>query len=92
MMLDRSTIQRALDDEDIEDLLRTGAPRDEYEAEGRMIHESLSAMTGEWSEQATVATIEQIWDRQFGPFAPDELQRRREAFERIARRIIPGAR
>ncbi len=80
-------IQQVLNDEDIEGLLRIGAPRDEYEPESQLIAQAIE-QTCELTEDHLTAVVENTWRERFGPFSEEQLRARHSAFRRVAQHIL----
>jgi hypothetical protein len=85
-------IKAALDREDIEGLLALDCPRDEYDGEASLIESGVAKVTSFGKNSVDAEEIEarvrEVWNSQFGPFNPDELERRRSAFASVARMIV----
>jgi hypothetical protein len=84
-------IKAALDSEDIEGLLATGCPSDEYDGEASMIESDVAKITNYGEKPLTVEHCERIvidvWIRQLGPFKAEDLRMRSSAFLSVARKI-----
>ena len=87
MEITDGAVQNALDAEDVEGLLKIGAPSDEYAAEARMIARQLGGVDAP-SEDAVTAIVANVCVRMFGPFSDDQLERRMTVYRNVARRII----
>jgi hypothetical protein len=87
-----SSMKRILDEEDIEGLLALGSPSDEYDAESRLIEGALSKLDNWESREIAAkrieACIEEIWQRQFGPFDEPEASKRRPHIKKVAQKIV----
>jgi hypothetical protein len=86
-------IKAALDSEDIEGLLALGCPSDEYDGEASLI-ESRMARASNFGERPVGAKelqeiVAYVWNDRFGPFDPDDIQRRTPAFAAIAKKLTP---
>jgi hypothetical protein len=81
-------IENILREEDIEGLIELGAPGDEYDSEARKLEEILSGWGVRPSEEQIVNVLRDVWSEFFGPFNPQEMVARRDAFQRIAHRIL----
>jgi hypothetical protein len=82
-------IQQVLNDEDIEGLLKAGAPTDEYETEAQMIAEAITQThESKLTEERLTSVVKVTWAEMFGPFSEDQLQQREAAFQRVARRVM----
>jgi hypothetical protein len=80
-----------LNNEDIEGLLATGAPADEYETEAEMIAQLVDRLAEhEVSLDRVTGIVAGVCGRMFGPFDEDELHRRRPGYRRVARQIVEG--
>ncbi len=86
-----SQIKAALDGEDIEGLVTSGCPPDEYNGEASLIESQIAKLTrfGEkpLSETQVERIVEEVWNEMFGPFSDEDLQKRRPAFTAVARKI-----
>ena len=82
-----STIKAILLDEDIEGLIKIGAPADEYNGEAAQIASEISRLRGQPTERQVTQVIEEVWKRSFDLGRAD-LNLRRDAFRRVAQRII----
>lgn len=84
-------IKSVLDQEDIEGLLALECPPDEYDGEASLIESGLARATNFGKDKVTTdaiqAIVTEVWSSQFGPFDPDELEKRRPAFFAVAREI-----
>ena len=85
-------IKGALDREDIEGLLARDCPADEYDGEASGIESGLARATNFGKDAVSVQIIEgivrDVWNSQFGPFNPDELEKRRPGFASVAQTIL----
>jgi hypothetical protein len=81
-------IKAALDSEDVEVLLAMGAPCDEYESEASLIECGIARVAGPPNVDQIAEIIGEIWDAQFGPFDPEDLDKRRGSFSSVARKIV----
>jgi hypothetical protein len=82
-------IKAALASEDPEGLLARGVPADEYDCEASLIEGQIAREAGDALIADRVAKIvAEIGDVQFGPFDPQDLQKRRPAFSPVARKIV----
>lgn len=79
-------IQEILNREDIEGLLATGAPRDEYEHEAKLIGRTIRGCqyAAPVSREMIKEIVARIWRERFGPFSERDLANRESAFERVA--------
>lgn len=78
-----------LNAEDIEGLLESGAPPDEYAGEAARIAAALAQ--GSWAEiteEHIAGIVRRVWSEQFGPFSREDLQMRSNAFLAVARQIL----
>lgn len=89
MTINHVQIQRILDEEDIESLLRAGAPSDEYETEARLIAQAVGQLH-ELTEEHLTTAVANTWREMFGPFSEEQFRLRHAAFRRVARRILAG--
>ncbi len=84
-------IKAALDSEDIEGLLATGCPSDEYDGEASLIESEIAKVTSFGEKPLGFEQCERIvidvWIRKFGPFKKEDLQMRGPAFSSVARKI-----
>jgi hypothetical protein len=74
--------------QDIEGLIASGAPEDEYEPEVEKIYVELEALP---KEEATVTRLVEIFDdvyKQMFGWSDAQMRRRRPDFEDIAEKII----
>jgi hypothetical protein len=85
-------IKAALDSEDIEGLLAIGCPTDEYDGEASLIESKLATASNfgkmPFQLDEVERSVAEVWDDQFGPFAKEDLERRRSAFSSVAKKII----
>jgi hypothetical protein len=82
-------IKAALDGKDIEGLLAMGSPSDEYANEASLIEGRIAKVAGDVLHVDRIAEIvAEVWDAQFGPFDPEDLDKRRVAFSSVARKIV----
>lgn len=86
-------IEEILNHEDIEGLLDLGAPRDEYEAEAKLIEERVrhvfkGGLNPARRQEQTAAEIRDVWQSMFGPLSEGDLAQREDAFNRVAAQII----
>jgi len=88
MNVDYTAIDELFRLHDIDGLIASGAPDDEYEPEVDRIFLALEALP---REQATVATLtdifERVWKQMFGA-TEQSIARRRPDFEDIARKLM----
>lgn len=82
-----STIKTILHDEDIEGLIKIGAPADEYNGEAAEIASEIYRLQGQSTEKQVAQVVEEVWKRSFDLGRAD-LKLRRDAFRRVAQRII----
>jgi len=84
-------IKAALDKEDIEGLLALGSPSDEYDGEASLIEDRIAKLTNFGEKRLTSSEVGDIvtsvWNSQFGPFNPEDLEKRRPAFSSVAQKI-----
>jgi hypothetical protein len=87
-------IKAALDHEDIEGLLASGCPADEYDSEASLIESEIAKVTDFGQKSVSVIQCERIvidvWIKQFGPFKAGDLEMRRRAFSAVAQKIAGG--
>ena len=85
-------IKSILNEEDVEGLCKMGCPPDEYDSEASLIESGIAKATNLGKTALTVAqiaaAIAEVWTSQFGPFASEELEKRRPAFESVAKKIL----
>jgi hypothetical protein len=88
MVINTETIEKILNQHDIEGLLAAGAPHDEYESEACDIAAALEVMNDSDMDIAHVcALIAEIWQRSFGLTDADVLKRK-ETFLEVAGDIV----
>lgn len=84
-------IKAALDHEDIEGLLASGCPADEYDSEASLIESEIAKITDFGKQPLRIEQCERIvidvWIKQFGPFKAEDLEMRGPAFSSVARKI-----
>jgi hypothetical protein len=80
-------IRDILNQEDIEGLLRLGAPNDEYETEAKMIAEALAEQKELADEDRLSALVRVVWIKAFSPFSEAALSKRAPAFSRVAKNL-----
>ncbi|MBV9300534.1 MAG: DUF3156 family protein [Acidobacteriaceae bacterium] len=91
-MISVSAIEKVLESEDIEGLLKLGAPRDEYAYEARTIQSELSDVrVQDLTESAVTAAVQKVWTESFGPFSETEIRKRMPGFRHVARQIMTQA-
>ena len=78
-------IREILNREDVEGLIRLGAPDDEYETEAQMIEEALAERKMPVDEDSLSALVRAVWVKAFSPFSEEGLNKRAPAFSRVAR-------
>jgi len=84
-----ATVQRILDEEDLEGLLKMGAPKDEYEPEARRIANAIGHLNAEQLTVDRVAHIvSTVWEDMFGPFHGQAGRKLLPTCRRIAERIV----
>jgi hypothetical protein len=80
-----------LDHEDIEGLLATGCPIDEYDGEASLIESEIAKVTDFGKRKPSAIECERIvinvWIKQFGPFKARDLEMRAAAFSAVAKKI-----
>ena len=92
MIVTIEAVDEILQAEDIEGLLALGAPRDEYAREASVIHSALMKLGEEQCNQRELsALVLGVWDHSFGPFAADQIERRRPVFDRLVQRLLASA-
>jgi hypothetical protein len=80
-----------LNNEDIEGLLASGAPADEYESEAAMIAQAVERLTeDELDLERVTRIVADVCGQMFGPFGDDDLRLRWPGYQRVAKRIIQG--
>lgn len=82
-----SVIQEVLNREDVEGLLALGAPRDEYDAEAKLILSAIESGHVSPNEEQLYEILQKIWVRVFGPLSQAQIQERQAALRRVARQI-----
>ena len=84
-------IKAALDSEDIEGLLALGCPSDEYDGEASLIESGMAKATNFGARSMGAEELQEIvayvWNDRFGPFGPDEIERRTAAFANVAKKL-----
>jgi hypothetical protein len=84
-------VKAALDHEDIEGLLASGCPADEYDREASLIESEIAKITDFGKKVIGVAECERIvidiWITQFGPFRAEDLKMRTASFSAVAEKI-----
>lgn len=89
MTPESASVQQVLNDEDMEGLLRLGAPLDEYQTEAEMISKAIAQVSeSELSGEHLTAVVRTVWTEMFGPFSEQQSQQREAAFQRVARRLL----
>jgi hypothetical protein len=84
MRITLAEVEAVLRNEDIEGLVESGAPRDEYDSEAREIAGALASLSsGEFTETNITAIIALVWAKSFNRSEP-EIRQRIPAFQRIA--------
>jgi hypothetical protein len=85
-------IKSILDKEDVEGLRAMGSPPDEYDSEASLIEREIAKLSNLEAKPLTTAQVAtivaEVWISEFGPFADEELEKRRPAFESVAKRIL----
>ncbi len=80
-------INAVLISEDLEGLVRLGAPKTEYEAEAKAIEKAIIKIpAGEINTKTIVAIITFVWEKKFS-LTEEELKRRMSGFEKVAAKI-----
>jgi hypothetical protein len=84
-------IKAALDHEDIEGLLASGCPTDEYDSEASLIESEVAKASDFGKKKLSLTECERIvidvWIKQFGPFKTQDLEVRAAAFSAVAQKI-----
>jgi hypothetical protein len=84
-------IKAALDHEDIEGLLASGCPADEYDNKASLIESEIAKIADFGKKPLSLEQCERIvidvWIRQFGPFKAEDLEIRSPAFSSVAQKI-----
>ncbi len=87
-------VKEALDHEDMEGLLASGCPADEYDREASLIESEIAKVTAFGEKPLSFAQCERIvidvWIKQFGPFKAVDLEMRGPAFSAVANKIVSG--
>jgi hypothetical protein len=81
----QNTIREILNREDIEGLLGLGAPADEYSTEAELISQAIENGQVELHEEKLNELLRETWQKMFGPFSEEEINKRQSALERVAR-------
>ena len=88
MTISIAIIAAALREEDVEGLIASGAPSDEYSLEAEKIASALTALDGNRLNAATVvAVISFVWAKAFNR-SPEEIKERIPAFQVIAQKLL----
>jgi hypothetical protein len=88
MIVAPEIIREVLNSEDIEGLLKVGAPADEYESEAQMIATAIKQTSeSEVTEEQLSRIVRRVWAEMFGPFSEGEIEKRSAAFRQVARKI-----
>ncbi len=91
-MISVSAVEEILRSEDIEGLLRLGAPRDEYAYEARTIISALSGLRlDDLTESVLINAVQKTWMESFGPLSDMDIQKRMPGFQKVARHILNQA-
>ena len=89
MIIPTTTIDAILQKEDIEGLLNLGAPKGEYSREAADIHAALEAIgEDDATSDQIAAVVMTVWERSFGPFSPDHIQKRSPVLLQVVQRIL----
>ncbi len=84
-------VKTALDQEDIEGLLASDCPLDEYDGEASLIESEIAKITIFGEKPLSVEQCERIvidvWIRQFGPFRIEDLEMRGPSFLAVAKKL-----
>jgi hypothetical protein len=86
-------INELLRHEDIEGLLRLGAPSDEYESEAKMIADRIDETERKTpghriTRSEAEVIVAAIWNVMFG-LSDEDMSQRKDAFASIAARLLP---
>jgi len=85
-------IKRALDEEDVEGLLALDCPSNEYDEEARLIADRVRSVTKLGENLLVLADaeriVEEVCNKQFGPFEGAQLEIRRPIWRAVAKRIV----
>jgi hypothetical protein len=88
MNVDYESIDELFRIQDIEGLISSGAPEDEYEPEVERIFTALEALPREQATRpALVGLFEGVWKQMFGA-TEEKVASRRPDFEEIAEKVI----
>jgi hypothetical protein len=89
MNVDYESIDELFRMYDVEGLISSGAPDDEYEPEVERIFAALEALP---RERATTTTLiemfEEVWKQMFSVTEEEEMAKRRPDFEQIAEKVM----
>jgi len=88
MPITRDAIRRAVNEEDIEGLIRMGSPSDEYEAEINKIGGDPRLQAQDLTQDQVTIVVKDVWQEMFGPFPEEELLSRKPAIDRVAQKIM----
>jgi len=88
MSILRTSIEEMLRAEDIESLIESGAPDDEYDSEAEEIARALNALkSNRFTEDNIVSIISQVWTKMFN-LDEDDIQKRMPAFQKVAHEVL----
>ncbi len=89
MVFALSTVNQALQQEDIEGLIASGAPQDEYALEAERIVAALNKLNAEdVTENSVIAVIAVIWAQAYHR-SDEEIKARLPSFRVVAQKILP---
>jgi hypothetical protein len=89
MRINEAAVHRILDEEDIEGLVASRTPADEYEPEVARISGALGWLSEpEFVRQRVAQIVADVWHQMFGPFDDEQRRRRELLYQRVASRIL----
>lgn len=80
-------LDQALREEDIEDLISSGAPADEYSYEAEVAAKILASMEDNLNVESIISAISDVWVQMFNR-SPEEIEMRMPAFRNIAQKVM----
>ena len=84
----RTSVEEMLRLEDIESLIESGAPDDEYDSEAAEIAEALNALKGDrFTEDNIISIVAHVWAKMFN-LDEDDIKKRMPAFQNVAQRLL----
>ena len=84
----RTSVEEMLRLEDIESLIESGAPDDEYDSEAAEIAEALNALKGDrFTEDNIISIVAHVWAKMFN-LDEDDIKKRMPAFQNVAQSLL----